>query len=59
MDKNIKIDKTNGLEELTVTIVGLGVIGGSFAESLTNIGFKTIYGIDINEDSLVKAKEKG
>ena len=59
MNKNIKIDKTNGLEELTVTIVGLGVIGGSFAESLTNIGFKTIYGIDINEDSLVKAKEKG
>lgn len=58
MDKNIKIDKTNGLEELTVTIVGLGVIGGSFAESLTNIGFKTIYGIDINEGSLVKAKEK-
>ena len=59
MNKNIKIDKTNVLEELTVTIVGLGVIGGSFAESLTNIGFKTIYGIDINEDSLVKAKEKG
>ena len=59
MDKNIKIDKTNRLEELTITIVGLGVIGGSFAESLTNIGFKTIYGIDINEDSLIKAKEKG
>lgn len=47
------------MEDLTVTVVGLGVIGGSFAESLTNMGFRTIYGIDIDEDTLIKAKERG
>ncbi len=59
MDKNIKSDKINGFEELIVTIVGLGVIGGSFAESLTQMGFNTIYGIDVDEDTLIKAKKKG
>ena len=46
------------IEDLTVTIVGLGVIGGGFAQSLKNIGVKTIYGIDIDEETLRKAEEK-
>ena len=30
------------IEELTVTIVGLGVIGAAFAQSFRKIGIKTI-----------------
>ena len=46
------------IKELTVTIVGLGVIGAAFAESFSEIGIKTIYGIDIDEETLKKAEEK-
>ncbi|AMD94886.1 prephenate dehydrogenase [Leptotrichia sp. oral taxon 847] len=46
------------IEDLTVTVVGLGVIGGGVAQGLKNIGVKTIYGIDIDEKTLKKAKEK-
>ena len=46
------------IKELTVTIVGLGVIGAAFAESFRAIGIKTIYGIDIDEETLKKAEEK-
>ena len=31
------------IEDLTVTIVGLGVIGAAFAQSFREIGIKTIY----------------
>lgn len=47
------------IEDLVVTVVGLGVIGGAFAESFKNIGIKTIYGIDIDEETLTKAKKRG
>ena len=46
------------IEELTVTIVGLGVIGAAFAQSFRKIGIKTIYGIDIDEETIKKAEEK-
>ena len=46
------------IKDLTVTIVGLGVIGAAFAESFREIGIKTIYGIDIDEETLKKAEEK-
>ena len=46
------------IKDLTVTIVGLGVIGAAFAESFREIGIKTIYGIDIDEETLRKAEEK-
>lgn len=59
MDKNIKSDKINELKEWIVTIVGLGVIGGAFAQSLKDIGVKAVYGIDIDENTLRKAEEKG
>ena len=39
------------IEDLTVTIVGLGVIGAAFAQSFKEIGIKTIYGIDIDEET--------
>ena len=46
------------IEDLTVTIVGLGVIGAAFAQSFKEIGIKTIYGIDIDEETIMKAEEK-
>ena len=46
------------IKDITVTIVGLGVIGAAFAESFREIGIKTIYGIDIDEETLRKAEEK-
>ena len=46
------------IEDLTVTIVGLGVIGAAFAQSFREIGIKRIYGIDIDEETLKKAEGK-
>ncbi len=54
-----RLDMKRSIENLTVTIVGLGVIGGAFAQSLKDIGVKTVYGIDIDENTLRKAEEKG
>ena len=47
------------LEEITVTVVGLGVIGGSFAEGLKKAGAKKVYGIDNNKETIKKAVESG
>ena len=44
---------------MKIVVVGLGVIGGSFLMALKEAGYKDVYGIDINEDSLRKAKQKG
>ena len=47
------------LEEITVTVAGLGVIGASFAEGLKKAGAAKVYGIDNNLETLKKAKESG
>ncbi len=44
---------------MNIVIAGLGVIGGSFAMALTKAGYQNIYGIDVNEQTLLKAKEQG
>lgn len=44
---------------MNITIVGLGVIGGSYALSLKNYKEFNIYGIDINIESLCKIKNMG
>ena len=44
---------------MNIVVVGLGVIGGSFTMALKNAGFKDVYGIDINEESLRKAEDLG
>ena len=46
------------IENLTVTIVGLGVIGAAFAQSFKEMGIKTVYGIDIDEETIKNAEEK-
>lgn len=48
----------NADKEMKITIVGLGVIGGSFAMSLKEAGYNNIYGIDIDQATLDKAKVK-
>ena len=47
------------LEEITITVAGLGVIGASFAEGLKKAGAAKVYGIDNNMETLKKAKESG
>ncbi|SCH91616.1 MULTISPECIES: prephenate dehydrogenase [unclassified Romboutsia] len=42
---------------MNIVIVGLGVIGGSFAMALKEAGYNDVYGIDINEQTIIKAKE--
>ncbi|WP_461206405.1 prephenate dehydrogenase [Clostridium sp. DL1XJH146] len=41
---------------MNITIVGLGVIGGSFALALKDKGVGNVWGIDIDEETLSKAK---
>lgn len=45
---------------LSITIVGLGLIGGSFAKSIKkNLKIKNLWAIDINKDMLYKAEKSG
>ena len=44
---------------MKILVVGLGVIGGSFTMALKEAGYDDVYGIDINEETLVKAKKLG
>ena len=46
-------------EFMKIVIVGLGVIGGSYAMALKNVGYEEVYGIDTNIETLKKAKEIG
>ena len=42
---------------MKILIVGLGVIGGSFAMALKAAGYEDVYGIDNNLSTLSKAEE--
>ena len=44
---------------MKITIVGLGVIGGSFAMAFKEAGFDDVYAIDLNKESIEKAKDMG
>ncbi len=59
---NINIHKIRLLKEnrtMNIVIVGLGVIGGSFAMALKEAGYRNVFGIDTNENTLDKAKLMG
>lgn len=43
---------------MIVTVVGLGVIGGSYVQALYGLGYD-VYGVDIDKQTLAKAKEDG
>ncbi|WP_143316636.1 prephenate dehydrogenase [Clostridium sp. HBUAS56017] len=44
---------------MNIVIVGLGVIGGSFAMALNKVGYKDVYGVDVDEKTLKKAETLG
>ena len=44
---------------MKILIVGLGVIGGGYAMALKEAGYKEVYGVDKNLDTLKKAKKLG
>ena len=44
---------------MKIVIVGLGVIGGSFAMALNEAGYKEVFGIDTNQETIKKAEELG
>ncbi len=43
---------------MNITVVGLGVIGGSFVQALAGLGH-TVYGVDTDTTTLKKAKQLG
>lgn len=43
---------------MIIAVVGLGVIGGSFVKALKGQGHQ-VYGIDIDEQTLIKARDEG
>lgn len=43
---------------MIITVVGLGVIGGSFVKALHGLGYD-VYGVDTNEETLKQAKDSG
>lgn len=43
---------------MKIVIVGIGVIGASFAMALKNAGYTDVYGIDTCKETIQKAKEK-
>jgi prephenate dehydrogenase len=47
------------LENLNITIVGLGLIGGTYALALKNLNPKNIWAVDIDEAALKKAEKIG
>ena len=44
---------------MNIVVVGLGVIGGSFAMALKEASYQQVYGIDTNQQTLEKAKQMG
>lgn len=46
-------------KSINITIVGLGVIGASYAMALRSIGYENIYGIDSDESTIKKGKKIG
>lgn len=44
---------------MKIVIAGLGLIGGSFALALKKAGYEEVYGIDVDNDTLIKAESRG
>ncbi len=47
----------NKISEFNISVVGLGLIGGSFAMALKDLKPKNLWGIDIDEDTIKTAEE--
>ncbi|MDM8533847.1 prephenate dehydrogenase [Clostridiaceae bacterium HSG29] len=47
------------MDDFKIAVVGLGLIGGSIALKLKDLGFKNVFGVDIDKETLKKALKKG
>ena len=47
------------IKDKNILIVGLGVVGGSYAMALTAAGYKNVYAVNRSEASLKKAVQAG
>lgn len=45
--------------DFKVTIIGLGLIGASYAKALKKLDFKTVWGVDLSSEVLSKAEKYG
>ncbi|MDR3260095.1 MAG: prephenate dehydrogenase [Fusobacteriaceae bacterium] len=59
MDKINSINNSNNFKNMKIAIVGLGVIGGSYGLGLKKIKCSEVFGVDIDTDTIKKAKEMG
>lgn len=46
------------IRDLNITIVGLGLIGGTYAQAIKKLNPKNLWAVDIDKDSLVFAEEE-
>ena len=46
-------------KQSSIGIIGLGVLGGSYAQALSAAGYRSILGVDIDPDSIAWAKQQG
>lgn len=51
--------KCTNFEELSFAVIGLGLIGGSYAKALRRLQVRQIIGVEMNEEVLKAAKEQG
>lgn len=51
--------RSTNWQELSFAIIGLGLIGGSFAKALRRLQVRQIIGVEMNKASLAMAKEQG
>lgn len=53
------LQRSTNWSELSFAIIGLGLIGGSYAKALRRLGVKQIIGLELNEAVLKEAVEQG
>lgn len=57
---NLTLKKNNlgEIKIMNIVIVGLGVIGGSFAKALKKAGYENVFGVDVDLETLKKQKKQ-
>lgn len=51
--------RSTNWQELSFAVIGLGLIGGSFAKALRRLQVRQIIGVEMNTDILAEAREQG
>jgi prephenate dehydrogenase len=47
------------VRDMSITIVGLGLVGGSFAMALKKLNPKNLWAVEVDEDSIMTAQKRG